>query len=707
MPLPSGIAIKIEFVPGSGTFTDVTADVDSDIGYTIQVGRSSPTGQAQRGTLTFTLTNVDGTYTPGVQVLKSGSPAPYFPNVATRRRVYVTAPSGSSYRFFGEISSWSPIVVDGALRQTAVVANDLTARTARVTMTGPLRTEMLSDSPLLFWPLTDPAGALTGAEQSGNNGPSLSIPDPSQTALVFGDNGPGVGDGPGVKFAPASQYVGETLQASGLNLVLGAYTVGTWVNFNAVPPAWNEGMLGLGNDFALGNGAAVWGGVSQVNYSFFNFDASWHYIAASRPAAGGAITLYVDGVARASTATSTATTAFNSLILGDAGTAGSGVFGGASPSGRILANMGFVAIYGSELTPARIAAHFTAGSGFAGETVDARVKRFLGYANVAPADMNIDASTVTCGTYPQAGKDVFTACQDMTATEGGGSVFYMFNGKYRFTGRHFRKPAAPTLTIDAEKDADGASYQPSVDDQNLVTSATVNRSGESGTLNVLTFEDTAASSTLGFTNVDIVSYTDSDTDAQNLAQSTVAGNSSPGYRFPKLGLDLYTAETNLEAALETVQIGTRIRGSNILPGLAPATQLDVYAEGWTETATTTTRSIVFDTSAADNPARGVWSDAAYGTWQLSPDAALNAAIAAVATTVVIKNPTGPTFTTAAGAYPLKITVGAERLQLNSAPSGSSSPQTFTGVTRHVDGTSASAQVINAPVTIWPEATFSL
>ncbi len=49
-------------------------------------------------------------------------------------------------------------------------------------------------------------------------------------------------------------------------------------------------------------------------------------------------------------------------------------------------------------------------------------------------------------------------------------------------------------------------------------------------------------------------------------------------------------------------------------------------------------------------------------------------------------------------------VGAERIQLSTAPSGSASPQTFTGVTRGVDGTTKSAQVSGAQVTLWPYCT---
>jgi hypothetical protein len=156
-----------------------------------------------------------------------------------------------------------------------------------------------------------------------------------------------------------------------------------------------------------------------------------------------------------------------------------------------------------------------------------------------------------------------------------------------------------------------------------------------------------------------------------------------------------------------MEIGTRCRVSNTTPGMAPSTRTDVHVEGWTETGASEQYTFALDTSPADTPARLILDDATYGRLAAASDCALNAAITAVATTVVIKTPTAPGFTLVAGAYPMDVSVGAEIITLNSVPGGSTSPQTFTGVTRGAKGSTAAAQVINATVQVWPLPTLTL
>jgi hypothetical protein len=103
----------------------------------------------------------------------------------------------------------------------------------------------------------------------------------------------------------------------------------------------------------------------------------------------------------------------------------------------------------------------------------------------------------------------------------------------------------------------------------------------------------------------------------------------------------------------------------------------------------------------------VLDDTSYGRLQCSGQT-LNTTITNSGTTVVIATAAGqPTFTTVSARYPLKITIGQERITLNSAPGGASSPQTFTGVTRGVDGTPAAAQTAGAVVNLAPAATLAL
>jgi hypothetical protein len=116
--------------------------------------------------------------------------------------------------------------------------------------------------------------------------------------------------------------------------------------------------------------------------------------------------------------------------------------------------------------------------------------------------------------------------------------------------------------------------------------------------------------------------------------------------------------------------------------------------------------VVFDLTPADNPAVGIWDDNAYGRWQAGAST-LNSSLTAGGTTVVIATSSGPTWSTTSGDYPLNIKVNAEIITLNSVPGGSTSPQTFTGVTRGVSGTVAVAQASGSAVDVYQTATYGL
>ena len=78
---------------------------------------------------------------------------------------------------------------------------------------------------------------------------------------------------------------------------------------------------------------------------------------------------------------------------------------------------------------------------------------------------------------------------------------------------------------------------------------------------------------------------------------------------------------------------------------------------------------------------------------------LSTAVSTTATTLVIAfGTTGDPWTVASGSYPFNILMGGEVITLNSPPSGSTSPQTFTGVTRSVNGI-VKAHVVGEAVTL--------
>jgi hypothetical protein len=706
---PPGQKYEIEFT--AGVWTDVSADVEFFFGSPPQIhfGRTSPFAQPGPASMTFTLRNELGEYTPFRQVLANGAAHPYWPNVVPRKRFRYsyTVAGVPTYRFFGYVKGWPPAMLSGVRPYVTITATDRMDQLSRVTMQSPIQEELTPDAPALWWPLTDPEGSTQAAQAIGGAYPLAVTAGPAP--LTFGDNGPGVGDGPGVKFAPTGSAIGQYLQGPIAQLTVANYTVEVWINAGLALPAWGgiENILALrasGNDSftvlwldAAGLPNAVVAGGSTITGPASLADGGWHHIAVTS-VSSGLTTLYVDGVSVATTA------------AGFSGVTQRFMIGEASPGSgdaRFQGNIGQVAIYTVALSAARIAAHAATANGYSGDTTDQRIARYLGFAGLTAADWTLDAGQTTVGTYPQAGKSVVQACQDMATTEGGGAAFWVRPaGAVRFANRRYRDATTPVLTLDALVDLDATVYDTAYDETTLVNTSTASRSAESGTLSTQTYTDevSAAQPPDGFGLADdggVTTYTLSDQDALNLAQSHVAGNAFPGFRLDQVAANLHASTSSKYAALAAVEIGKRIKIANLPPGAAPLSTLDQFVEGWTEYPHPNTYRVVFDTSPVGTERMKL--NATYG--KLGCDGqTLSTALpnSPASTNVVIATAVGkPPFTGVSGEYPTKIKVGEEVITLPTAPGGATSPQTFTGCLRGQEGTLPAAQAAGSVITLWP------
>lgn len=118
--------------PGARTWTDVTAYVDGSLA--INVGRSDELAQADVNTLTLTLDNRDGRFTPGLTT------SPHYPNVKLGRPIRVTAtPSGQSaqVRFFGYVEDLQ-VAWPGASDRYSTVTVTASSGLARMGRSAPL-----------------------------------------------------------------------------------------------------------------------------------------------------------------------------------------------------------------------------------------------------------------------------------------------------------------------------------------------------------------------------------------------------------------------------------------------------------------------------------------------------------------------------------------------------------------------------------------
>jgi hypothetical protein len=647
---------------------------------------------------------------------------PYYPNVVPRKRVrYSYFVSSTQYiRFVGYIKSWQPAMEGGVLGTVTLTAADRFDLLSRVFLDSPIREETADDMVTVQYPLTEPAGATYSLSTTGSSTVGVVSGGP---ALLFGDAGPGYGEGTGVKFSPSAASSGQYLRGTLPVLNLNVFTFEMWVNPGKTAPAWGSSSQNLaGFDDALGNyaaliymvngsvgfqGAAAPGG---TGLSSSILDGAWHHIAVTKSTPTGNATLYVDGAVVGSTSTNPfpgLPPVASVITIGES----------ASPytysAARFQGNVGYVGLYTTALSAARVAVHSAATTGFDGDTTDARIARWLTDGGLTSSDWNLDVGVAVVGTYAQSaksgnsGKDIVTACQDMALTEAGGAAVYVdTDGRIRFVNRNSRNPAAPVITVDAALDLDNGVYAPSVDELTLLNMSTGNRTTESGTQTSQVAQDLTSQGLYGLaTDNGFTSYSKSDSDVLQTAQWRVASNAYPGFRLAQVQVNLMTAATALYTSLAAVKIGSRLRVTSVPTVAAPLTTVDLIIEGWTETASTDSYLVTFDTTPADNPAVGLWDDNVYGRWQAA-GATLNASVTAAATSLAIAT-SGPTWSTAAGDYPMSIVVNEEIIQLNTAPAGSTSPQTFTGVTRGVSGSTAAAQAAGAGVDVYQTVTFGL
>lgn len=537
--------------------------------------------------------------------------------------------------------------------------------------------------------------------------------------LTLGEVGPGVGDGTGAKWTFTDPHAtGTPLGAEYLHGRFAftgtpsAYTIEGWFQLPAGTfshlasvddPAGNQkfSVTATATNFAV-SGVALILAASPITVR----DETWHHFAAVIAQSGPTTSkLYIDGAVVAASATTETFPATGDLYAG-----GRPATSSAASDWLYNGSLGYFQLYGRELSVAEIAAHAGATTGFDGETVDERIARALGYADLTASDWMLDASAVTCGTYPQDGKSVAQMCHDGAETEGGGSVFYVHtDGKARFKNRDYRSPTTPTLTVDAAADLYGDPFASSYDEDTIVTDVTGNRATSSGIASSLVVSDTDARDEFGSTSGSFTSYSDDDDDVLHVAQDRLAQQHEPGYRLPKITVDPLTGTTpGLWAGIAATSIGDRLRVTNVPANAAPRSTVDGIVEGWSIDWSDATFYASYDTSPADNPARGVWESTTYGKWGCDGQTLSTALADGATTTVVIASAAGkPTFTTSAAAYPVTIRIGEEDISLNSAPSGAASPQTFTGVTRGANGTGKAAHVAGLTVTLAPTPTWSI
>lgn len=581
----------------SRTWTDVSTYVEGAQPVGVTRGRQDEVSQVQPSRLVLTLDNRDGRFTPR---LSSGA---YYPNVKKGRPIRVTSTYNAVdyVRFTGYISEWPVVWPDGTdvVSTVTVTCVSRMARTGRgAEMRSLLEEEILADGPDVYYTLGDPTGSLTAVDSSGNQAPDLTMAGEG-TDVVFG-NATGPTDG-----LTAAEFAGGRWLTTSQSVVGG---VAECYFSRTGNPSVAEILLafaassGLVVGIAIDTDGTITTSGSDLGSSPVVTDGEVHSLSWQ---SGHVL---VDGVDIGSPT--------NSPVTGVLKVGGIGVgytfSGTGAPVTQLTGAMSHVAAF-TTLSTARAAEHAGAGlTGSAGESSDDRIARLAAIAGVPTAEQDLDAGSSTVGAVESGGATPLAAMLAVAETENG-VLFDAKDGKLTFQGRDARYTTASAFTLSAASQQVEADLSPVDDDQFVVNDVTASANGVPAGRVV----DTASQDDFGIYKQTLDTITDNTADALAGAQWRVALGKDPAPRYSTVSVDVTNSSTALAAAVMAAEIGTRFTLAD-LPATAPATSVDLFVEGYTETITATSHRVTFNTS----PAAGydVWTieDAVFGQYDAYP-----------------------------------------------------------------------------------------
>jgi hypothetical protein len=206
-------------------------------------------------------------------------------------------------------------------------------------------------------------------------------------------------------------------------------------------------------------------------------------------------------------------------------------------------------------------------NGWQGETAAARAARLLTYVTPAPSLSTSGTFTATMSKQDVADKSLADALQECATAERG-TLYMSTAGWPVLTSRSWRTGAAVAFTIPARALAADVAW--TLDDQQLVNSATVDRMALDQTAATVKARNETSVTTYGEQTTSVQTWLD--TDAQALERVNAEANmwATPLPRSSELSVDLMTKGATISAAtLLGADIGQRVAVSG-MPSEAPA-----------------------------------------------------------------------------------------------------------------------------------------
>ena len=663
--------VEIEFT--AGAWTDVSAWVDGPV--VVDRSVASVTQEAQPGTCTFTLVCADpSTGAADARFMPDSPLSPHYPNVVEDKRVRVSlAKAGggaSSVRFLGWISSLVPVWAATLAESTvAVTATDGLGRLGRYRSSG--------------WTALVAAG-MSGVEVAPLASSLAVTGQPTWAALVKAGRRPTFDTEALTPLDPAgcvrleSTSVSDTVGFDASTFLAGRNGFAFWVRPIKGAPA-GSGYSTAGAFFYDDNWLLRLTDELVIEGWYFSAPPEVCYFRiatngeAKHLAFSEGVGIFVDGV----------------LIPGTSFL----TMGGVGYGARFYAAGGSTTVQVSNLVSRSSALSATqvgllAGAG--GTATLADLVSALDDAAGALASVTADSgmgSKAAAGASLDAAPTGLDLARLIASSEG--SPVWDDGTGVRFTAREYQ--TSPAITIDVEADMDGqATLSRDAEGRVAIGKASNWRRSKQET-------DASLAADLGDVSGEVVTVLGSELDLDSRASLRISDGRDAKTRLSAVAFDLATAANDLYAAFWALKPGQHARVTAIPSTLLGLTYVEQRVLGFTEVIGVGSCLVTLNlgTPIAGRPVQTV---ARHGFGE--GVASLSAGITSSATTISIAFTSTAGLSTSGADYPFAINVNGERMTLNSAPGGSSSPQTFTGVTRGVAPTVARAHSAGESVELW-------
>ena len=718
----STFVVEIAF---SGGWSDVTAYHDYNEPTTIKRGRNSVLDTAQPGTLSLTLFNNDGRFSP-----TSGSP--YWPNVRPNVMIRVTV--NGSVRFTGYVDDWIPVYPSGSDTEVRVQVNatDRSRLLSRHILDSTYTETVRVAAPTASVWQWDAIGMICPDVMGNRDASWLEKPTRATYNGSYGTNqynqgGPvrvsaGVRIQPGVTVTSGLAGNGDNAGAvmrlpADLDFSLStlhSWSLGFWAKIDAMYD--DLGSMGGVDRYkvqlASGNGFQNW----SVKIESPDGVAGKVWVADNSTALSGSSTIQAltgdwhywmivwtdthylqvwrDAVKIAEIFPSPPSADPVKVTL----------FGLTGPGWGYVywhpdITVASVTYLSSALTSGDISELYNSSvTGFTGETTHDRAVRLFNVAGLPGGSYLADSgpsahwgsAQATHGPFDTGGKSVLALGQEIAQAERG-LFFVAPDGTTRLADRYARgMSSTPAATFDQEADTSGTDYSAPLRDAQITNMVTVT-SASGGSSTAVDYD--SITDNYGILSSDITLNVDDAAQGGDYASWVVSQFGAARPRIASVTIDLLTSPTaGIYTSAFNLDIGGRVKVTG-LPAGSTSTIFEGFIEGFTEVYSATEVSITLDTSAVA-PGEIVLDDTKLGRFTANGETI--AGINAVSTSLAVS--ANPGFYWTGADLPYDIVVGTEQMTVTAGTAPSGGSQTLT-VTRGVNGTTATAHNYGEQVNI--------